>query len=41
MYILKSLSAAFSRFWCWIRETAWVLPLLIVVGIFAVIFSIP
>ena len=41
MYILKSLSAAFSRFWRWIRETAWVQPLLIVGGIFAVIFSIP
>ncbi|MGM9814192.1 MAG: hypothetical protein ACI32C_04810 [Candidatus Enteromonas sp.] len=41
MYILKSISNAFSRFWRWIRETAWVQPLLIVGGIFAIIFSIP
>lgn len=41
MYILKAISNAFSRFWRWIRETAWVQPLLIVGGIFAVVFSIP
>lgn len=40
MNILKSISAAFSKLWRWIKETAWVQPLLIVGGIFAIIFSI-
>lgn len=40
MNILKSISAAFNRLWRWITETAWVQPLLIVGGLFAIIFSI-
>ena len=40
MNILKSINATFSKFWRWIKETAWVQPLLIVGGIFAIIFSI-
>ena len=41
MIILKSIGAFFVRIWRWIKETAWVQPLLIVGAIFAVIFSIP
>ncbi len=41
MNILKSIGASFTKLWRWIRETAWVQPLLIVGAIFAVIFSIP
>ena len=41
MIILKSIGAFFVRVWRWIKETAWVQPLLIVGAIFAVIFSIP
>lgn len=41
MNIMKAISATFARFWRWIRETAWVQPLLIVGSLFAVIFSIP
>ena len=41
MNILKGIGAGFTRFWRWIKETAWVQPLLIVGAIFAVIFSIP
>ncbi|MCF0113504.1 MAG: hypothetical protein HUJ60_05960 [Bacilli bacterium] len=41
MNILKAISASFAKLWRWIRETAWVQPLLIVGAIFAVIFSIP
>ncbi len=41
MAILKSIGAFFVRIWRWIKETAWVQPLLIVGAIFAVIFSIP
>ncbi len=41
MVILKSIGAFFVRIWRWIKETAWVQPLLIVGAIFAVIFSIP
>ena len=40
MNILKAINAAFTKFWRWIKETAWVQPLLIVGGIFAIIFSI-
>ena len=40
MNILKSINATFNKFWRWIKETAWVQPLLIVGGIFAIIFSI-
>ncbi len=41
MLILKSIGAFFVRIWRWIKETAWVQPLLIVGAVFAVIFSIP
>ncbi|MCR5491651.1 MAG: hypothetical protein K6F32_05955 [Bacilli bacterium] len=41
MVILKAIGGLFTRLWRWIKETAWVQPLLIVGGIFAVIFSIP
>ncbi|MCQ2800322.1 MAG: hypothetical protein MJ228_06245 [Bacilli bacterium] len=41
MIILKSIGAFFAKIWRWIKETAWVQPLLIVGAIFAVIFSIP
>jgi hypothetical protein len=39
--ILTVIGAFFARIWTWIKETAWVQPLLIVGIIFAVIFSIP
>lgn len=41
MKILKSIGAVFVRIWRWIKNTAWVQPLLIVGAIFGVIFSIP
>jgi len=41
MNILKAIGAFFARIGRWIRDTAWVQPLLIVGGIFAIIFSIP
>src|SRR5574344_1208208 len=41
MEILKKIAAPFVAIWRWIKETAWVQPLLIVGVIFAVIFSIP
>ena len=41
MEILKNIGALFVRLWRWVRETAWVQPLLIVGTIFGVIFSIP
>ena len=41
MNILKAIGAFFRRLWRWIVETAWVQPLLIVGGIFGIIFSIP
>ena len=41
MNILKAIGNLFIRLWRWIKETAWVQPLLIVGAIFAVIFSIP
>lgn len=41
MIILKALGAFFVKIWRWIKETAWVQPLLIVGAIFAIIFSIP
>ena len=37
----KKLATPFVKIWDWIKETAWVQPLLIVGIIFAVIFSIP
>lgn len=41
MIVLKALGAFFVKIWRWIKETAWVQPLLIVGAIFAIIFSIP
>src|SRR5574344_621569 len=41
MIFLKAIGAFFVKIWRWIKETAWVQPLLIVGAIFAVIFSIP
>jgi len=41
MIILKAVGAFFVKIWRWIKETAWVQPLLIVGAIFAIIFSIP
>jgi hypothetical protein len=41
MIILKALGSFFVKIWRWIKDTAWVQPLLIVGAIFAIIFSIP
>lgn len=41
MNILKKIGTPFVAIWRWIKETAWVQPLLIVGIIFAIIFSIP
>lgn len=41
MIILKAIGGFFAKIGRWIRDTAWVQPLLIVGGIFAIIFSIP
>ena len=41
MLILKTVGSFFVKVWRWIKETAWVQPLLIVGAIFAIIFSIP
>ena len=41
MVVLKAIGNFFARIGRWIRDTAWVQPLLIVGGIFAIIFSIP
>ena len=41
MNILKKIGTPFIAVWRWIKETAWVQPLLIVGIIFAIIFSIP
>ena len=41
MIILKAIGSFFAKIGRWIKETAWVQPLLIVGAIFAVIFSIP
>lgn len=41
MKVLRAIGSFFARIGRWIRDTAWVQPLLIVGGIFAVIFSIP
>ena len=40
MKILKNINARLAKMGRWIKETAWVQPLLIVGGIFAIIFSI-
>lgn len=41
MKLLKAIGALFARIWRWIKETAWIQPLLIVGAIFALIFAIP
>ena len=41
MKFLKILATPFIKLWNWIKQTAWVQPLLIVGCIFGVIFSIP
>lgn len=41
MKILKSIGGVFVKIWRWIKNTAWVQPLLIVGAIFGIIFSIP
>ena len=41
MKILRAIGAFFAKIGRWIANTAWVQPLLIVGGIFAIIFSIP
>ena len=41
MIVLRAIGNFFLRIGRWIKETAWVQPLLIVGGIFAIIFSIP
>ena len=41
MVVLTAIGAFFKKIWDWIRQTAWIQPLLIVGIIFGVIFSIP
>lgn len=41
MRVLRAIGNFFVRIGRWIRDTAWVQPLLIVGGIFAIVFSIP
>lgn len=41
MIVLRAIGNFFIRIWKWIKETAWVQPLLIVGLIFGIIFSIP
>ncbi len=41
MGVLRAIGGFFAKIGRWIRDTAWVQPLLIVGGIFAIIFSIP
>jgi len=41
MKFFRAIGAFFARIGRWIKNTAWVQPLLIVGGIFAIIFSIP
>lgn len=41
MVVLRAIGGFFAKIGRWIRDTAWIQPLLIVGGIFAVIFSIP
>ena len=41
MFVLKAIGRFFAKIGRWIRDTAWVQPLLIVGGIFVIIFSIP
>ena len=41
MIVFRAIGRFFARIWRWIKETAWVQPLLIVGSIFGIIFSIP
>lgn len=41
MVVLRAIGSFFVKIGRWIKETAWIQPLLIVGGIFAIIFSIP
>ena len=41
MVVLRAIGRFFARIGRWIKDTAWIQPLLIVGGIFAIIFSIP
>ena len=41
MVVLRAIGNFFVKIGRWIKETAWIQPLLIVGGIFAIIFSIP
>ena len=41
MAVLRAIGRFFAKIGRWIKETAWIQPLLIVGGIFAIIFSIP
>lgn len=41
MVILSAIGRFFKKIWDWIKQTAWIQPLLIVGVIFGVIFSIP
>lgn len=41
MVVLTAIGAFFKKIWDWIKQTAWIQPLLIVGIIFGVIFSIP
>ncbi len=41
MVVLRAIGRFFKRIGRWIKDTAWIQPLLIVGGIFAIIFSIP
>ncbi len=41
MVVLTAIGAFFKKIWDWIKQTAWIQPLLIVGVIFGVIFSIP
>ena len=41
MIVLRAIGAFFKKIWDWIKQTAWIQPLLIVGIIFGVIFSIP
>lgn len=41
MKVLKAIGRFFAKIWNWIKETAWIQPLLIVGLIFGVIFAIP
>jgi len=41
MKVLSAIGAFFARIGRWIKETAWIQPLLIVGAIFAIIFAIP